>query len=144
MQPSSTPTVSCALRASAYAAFAYAGLQLCFLPAVLYREAGRWVWEPATVLQVGLTLIVAVLVWRGSMIAAGVAAAYGAWRLGLLALAVVRVLDGTAVAMDNGPAVVLAQGVALPFAVFWVRGGLVLLRSRRSPSTQDADDEVTR
>mgnify|MGYP006143602343 CR=1 FL=1 len=118
-----------ALRASAYAAFAYASLQIWFLPAPLHRDGGRWVWEPATLLQVALTLAVAVLTWRGSEIAAGVAAAYGAWRLGLLAVAVVWVLNGKAAAMDSGPVFVFSQVIVLPFAVFWVRGGRAVLRA---------------
>ena len=94
--------------------------------------AGGWTWEPGTLLQVALSLAVGVLIWRGSGIAAGVAAGYGAWRLALAALAVVSVLDGRAVRMENGPAWVLAQLVGLPFAVFWVRGGLAVLRERRA------------
>jgi hypothetical protein len=135
MQPSPPSGVPRALRASAYAAFAYALLQIWALPAPLHRDAGRWVWEPATLLQVALTLAVAVLTWRGSEVAAGVAAAYGAWRLGLLAVAVVWVLNGKAGAMDSGPAFVLSQVVVLPFAVFWVRGGLAVLRAVRTRRT---------
>ncbi|HEX5871392.1 MAG TPA: hypothetical protein VFY65_13285 [Longimicrobium sp.] len=88
--------------------------------------------EPASLLRVGLSLAVAVLIWRGSRMAAGVAAAYGAWRLALLIVALVRVLNGTAVEMVNGPAFVVAQVVALPFAIFWVRGGMAVLRERRT------------
>jgi hypothetical protein len=134
MQPG-PPRVARAVRASAYAAFAYALLQVWFLPAAVHRDAGRWVWEPVTLLQIGLTLAVAVLTWRGSEIAAGIAAAYGAWRVGLVALAVVQVLDGTAAARENGPAVVIAQLVVLPFAIFWLRGGLAVLRARRGRET---------
>lgn len=129
MQPSPPPGAPRALRASVYATFAYAVLQMWFLPALVHRDAGGWTWEPSTLLQVGLSLVVAVLIWRGSRIAAGVAAAYGAWRLGLLATAVVWVLNGKAAAMDSGPAFVVAQVVVLPFAVFWVRGGLAVFRA---------------
>lgn len=122
MQPDLPRAVPRALRGSAYASFAYAALQMWFLPA----------FEPASLLRVGLSLAVAVLIWRGSRMAAGVAAAYGAWRLALLIVALVRVLNGTAVEMVNGPAFVVAQVVALPFAIFWVRGGMAVLRERRT------------
>lgn len=136
MQPSPPRRAHRALRHSAYAAFAFAVLQLWFLPAPFHRDAGRWVWEPGTLLHVALTLTVAVLIWRGSRIAAGIAAAYGAWRLGLFVLAVVQVLDGTAAARGNGPAFVVSQAVSLPFAILWLRGGLAVLRERRARRTQ--------
>jgi hypothetical protein len=53
------------------------------------------------------------------------------WRLGLLATAVGWVLNGKAAAVESGPAFVFAQVVVLPFAVFWVRGGLAVLRAVR-------------
>jgi methyl coenzyme M reductase alpha subunit len=132
MQPSSPRRAPRALRQSAYAAFAYAVLQMWFLPALIHRDADGWTWEPWTLLQVGLTLIVAVLIWRGSEVAAGIAAAYGVWRLGLAVLAVVSVLNGRAVLVENGPAWVLSQLVVLPFAIFWLRGGLAVVRERRA------------
>jgi hypothetical protein len=132
MQPIAPHRIPRAIRASAYAAYAYAVLQIWVLPMPLHRDAAGWTWEPRTLLDVGLTLAVGVLTWRGSRIAAGLAAAYGAWRLALLALALVWVLNGRAHAMGYGPAFVLSQFVALPFAVFWVRGGLAVLREWRT------------
>jgi hypothetical protein len=147
MQPSPLRRAHRALRRSAYAAFAYAVLQMWFLPAIVHRDrAGGWTWEPGTLLQVGLSVAVGALVWRGNGIAAGIAAAYGAWRLALAALAVVWVLNGRAVMMEHGPAWVLSQLVVLPFAIFWLWGGLAVLRrwrTRRSSATHGADDELT-
>jgi hypothetical protein len=142
MQPTPWRRAHRALRQSAYATFAYAVLLMWFLPALIHRDAGGWTWEPWTLLEVGLTLVVGVLTWRGSQAAAGIAAAYGLWRLGLLAFAIVRVLDGTAVQVEHGPAWVVSQLVALPFAILWVRGGLAVLRERRISRTRGADDEV--
>jgi hypothetical protein len=121
-------------------------LQMWFLPALVHRNAaGRWTWEPGTLLEVGLSVAVGVLIWRGSQIAAGVAAAYGTWRLALAALVVVWVLNGRAVRMEHGPARVLAQLVVMPFAIFWLLGGLAALRewrTRRIAGTKGADDEI--
>ncbi|WP_420125172.1 hypothetical protein [Longimicrobium sp.] len=132
MQPSPGRVVPRAVRASAYATFAFAVLQMWFLPALVHREAGRWVWEPGTLLHVSLSLAMAVLIWRGSEIATAIVAAYGAWRLGLFLLAVVQVLNGTVAARANGPAFVVSQAVSLPFAIFWLWGGLAVLRARRA------------
>ncbi|HEU4885726.1 MAG TPA: hypothetical protein VFT45_26055 [Longimicrobium sp.] len=118
-----------------------------FLPAIVHRGPDGWTWEPWTLLEVGLSLAVGALIWRGSRIAAGVAAAYGAWRLALAVLAVVWVLNGRAVTMEYGPAWVLSQLVVLPFDIFWLLGGLAVLRewrARRMAATHGADDEIAR
>lgn len=118
------------IRAAGYAALAFAAFQLSALPAPLHRSAvgGGWVVEWATVGQVALSVLLGALALRGRRAAALVLGLYGVYRLGLFALAVVRVLDGTAARLVWGPGWVLATALAVPFAVFWVRGGWAALR----------------
>jgi hypothetical protein len=93
-----------------------------------------WAVEWVTIAQVGLSLLLAVLALRGVALAGAVLGVYGVYRIALFALAIVRVLDGTAASIPWGPAWVLVAVVLVPFAVFWIRGGLAelaLLRTRR-------------
>jgi hypothetical protein len=122
------------IRLAGYAALAFAAFQLSALPLPLHRVAAGWTVEWASVGQVAASLILAAAALRGSVVAALVLGAYGAYRAALFGLAVIRILDGTAAANDWGPAWVLGAAIGLPFAVFWVRGGhaaLSLLRARR-------------
>lgn len=121
-----------ALRASARATFAFALFELWALPAPLHRNAGNgaWVVESATILQVAITVALAVFLRRGSRAAGALTGLYGAWRMGWALVAVVSVPAGTWQRFGE-PTWVIGQLIVLPFAVFWVRGGLAVLREWR-------------
>ena len=119
------------IRAAGWAAIAYAVFQLWALPAIVWRVDGHWIWAPTTALQILPTILLAWFALRGSRPAALVLGAFAVYRVGLFGLAVVRVLDGTAATMQWGPAWVLGTIVALPFSIFWVRGGIAALRAVR-------------
>jgi hypothetical protein len=124
------------IRHAGYAALLFAAYLLLVLPMPLHHAPGDMPWavEWVTIAQVGLSLLLAVLALRGVALAGAVLGVYGVYRIALFALAIVRVLDGTAASIPWGPAWVLVAVVLVPFAVFWIRGGLAalaLLRTRR-------------
>jgi hypothetical protein len=125
------------IHASGWAAIAYGVFLLLTLPAVVWRVDGHWIWEPTTALQVLLTVLLGWFALRGSRVAALVLGAYAVYRVALFVLAVVRVLDGTAATMPLGPEWVLGTMVALPFAIFWLRGAIAALRPVREGDSSE-------
>jgi hypothetical protein len=123
------------IRAAGIAALAFAVFQLWALPAPLWYADGRWVWSAETIVSVGLTLAVGVAALRGSRAAAVILGGYGGYRLGWFVLGIVQVLDGTAARDAQGPAFVLGAAMGVPFAIFWVRGGLAAWRAIRTRAT---------
>ena len=125
------------IRHSGYATMAFAALQLASLPLPLHHapDGVGWVGEWATVALVGASLLFAVTALRESVLAGAILGAYGAYRFALFGLAIVRVLDGTAASYRWGPAWVLSVAITLPFAAFWVRGGLAALAVRRDETS---------
>lgn len=126
------------IRTAGWAAVAYAGLQLLALPAVVWRVDGHWTWAPTTALQILPTIVLAWLALRGSRLAALILGAYSVYRVSLFGLAVVRVLDGTAAKTQWGPAWLFGTMIALPFAIFWLRGGIAALRTIRDGDSSEA------
>ncbi len=128
------------IRHAGYAALAFAAFQLFALPMPLHRAADgvAWVTEWTTIAQVSASLVVAVLAIRGNALVAAILGVYGAFRIILFALAVVRVLDGSAARAGLGPAWVIGVALVLPFALFWVRGGLATLAVLREPGESPA------
>lgn len=126
------------IRAAGWAAIAFAVFQLLAFPAVVWRRGGHWTWEPTTVLDVLPAILLGWFALRGSRPAAWLLGAYAVYRIGLFGLGIVRVLDGTAVVMQFGPARMLASAVVLPFAIFRLRGGIAALRAM-----PDADPSET-
>jgi hypothetical protein len=125
-----------ALRASAWATIAFALLSAWALPMPLRRgEGGAWVIEAATVLQLAVVIAAAVLLWRGNRVAGALVGLYGAWRIGGVLAALVAIPTGRA---PGGPAWLLSQLVIVPFAVFWIRGGLAVLREWRTRGPREA------
>lgn len=122
-----------ALRASAWATFAFALFQLWALPAPLYRDAesGAWVVSSGTLVQVAVSVAATVLLRRGSRVAGALVGLYGAWRVGWALVALISVLTGTW-GRFGSPAWVLGRVIVVPFAVFWIRGGLAVLRAWRT------------
>lgn len=112
------------IRASAYATFAYSA----FLLWVLGREGGEWTWSLFTVAYVALSLVAAVAMWRGSLVAAWLVGFVGAWYVWSALYVVVAVLNGQAAAMRWGPAIVFSHLIIGFFAAFWLRGGIAALR----------------
>jgi hypothetical protein len=117
------------IRQAGYAALVFAAWKLLVLPMPLHHAPGgaEWIIEWTTVAQVSVSALLAVLALRESALAGAILGAYGTFRLALFALALVRVLDGTAASIPWGPAWVLVATLIVPFAVFWVRGGLAAL-----------------
>jgi hypothetical protein len=129
-----------ALRASAWATFAYALFQGMVLPMPLYRDSGgEWVFEHTTVLSVAATVAMGVFLWRRNLIAGVLAGLYGVWRVWLVIIAVVWVLNGTAVRVERGVTWVLGQAVVLPLTIVWLRGGWVMLREWRMRTHRVSD-----
>lgn len=124
------------IRQAGYAALVFAAYLLLVLPMPLHHAPGdaTWIVEWMTIAQVSAALFLAVMALRESTLAGAVLGAYGVYRIALFVLAVVRVLDGTAASIPWGPGWVLVATVLVPFAVFWIRGGLAalaVLRARR-------------
>lgn len=127
-----------ALRASAWATFSFALFQLWALPMPLHRDgAGGWVVEYGTILNVAVTVAVAVLLRRGSRVAGALAGLYGAWRMGWALVAVASVLTGTW-ARFGEPSWVISRVVVVPFAAIWLWGGFAVARDWRRGRVAEA------
>src|SRR6478735_7529238 len=86
------------IRQAGYAALVFGAYLLLVLPVPVHHAPGgvAWVVEWTTVAQVSASLLLGVLALRESALAGAVLGAYGAYRVALFVLALVRVLDGTA------------------------------------------------
>ncbi|MGH7648869.1 MAG: hypothetical protein ACREND_12180 [Gemmatimonadaceae bacterium] len=126
------------IRTAGWAAVAYAVLQLLALPAVVWRADGHWTWAPTTALEILPTIVLAWFALRRSRLAALILGAYAVYRVSLFGLAVIRVLDGTAATTQWASAWVFGTVVALPFAIFWLRGGIAALRTIRDGDSSEA------
>jgi hypothetical protein len=125
------------IRVSAYATFAYLAAQLWYLPPIIGRSGGVWTGSPVTLATVVLTLVVAMAMWRGSLVAAWLAGFVGAWYVWSALYMVVAVMTGKAVEMRWGPSIVIAHLIFGVFGFFWVRGGIAALRlaiARQQPA----------
>lgn len=119
------------VRHAGYAALAFALFQLVAFGGPLWRDAGRWIISPLAPVQIGILILGAAAVWRGSLVAAGVLGAYGAFRLAWFAVEVARVLTGSAVGLDRGSSMMATAALSVIFSVIWLRGGLAALRLHR-------------
>jgi hypothetical protein len=122
------------IKASAYAAFAFAAFSLWALPLPLYRDAAGWHWSLITIIQVPIAIAAGIGVLRGLWFVVAGVGLLGLYRLLLFGLALVRVVDGTAAQSPSGPAWVLSIAITTPFAICWFLGGLTFLRDWRTPA----------
>ena len=126
------------VKASSYAAFAFAFFCAWVLPLPVYRDTAGWHWSAITLIQVPTAIAVGIGVRRGLWPIVVLAALVGLYGFLLFGLAVASVLDGTAAQPPMGPSWVVSKAIALPFALCWSLGGVAFLRAWRAP-TQHAE-----
>lgn len=125
-----------ALRAAAWATLAAAAYSTWMLPVPLHRgEDGGWVVEYGILLNLVLLVTAAVLLWRGNRVAGALVGLHGLWRLGEMLVAIASIPTGSA---PSGPAWLFAVLMALPVVVFWIRGGVAVVREWRHRRTAPA------
>src|SRR4051812_5851211 len=128
------------IRRAGWSALAFAALQLLWLPLPTADPAG--VWHGALLTALIVLPYAAAGVWalrRESRLAAAYLGAAGVYRVAIAGLAIVSVLDGSAVRDGRGPATVIASLLTVPFALFWVAGGLAAWQSRARQAQAAAD-----
>lgn len=122
--------VNSATRWAGMAGLAWVAFQLLMLA----RADGPDAWNPrALAINVLPVLVLAILVVRGSLVAAVILGVYGAARLIMGTLVLIRLSRGTASQTHDGLA--LEVGLVMVFALVWVLGGVSAagrIRSRRS------------
>ena len=117
------------MRIAAWTTVAYAGFEFMVLPMMVRRTAAGWHVTSSTALQVGLTILLAVMMFRGLVVSYYGMGLYGIWRLVLAAVGVGAVVTG--MAERFGYIWVWGMLVATPFAVGWLVGLIAVRRAGR-------------
>lgn len=128
-----------AIRWAAYACLALALFQVLALPWPFgHPELGPLA-VPRWIGQVSFSLLGAVALLYRQLWAAVLLGLYALTRLYVIAVSIVHILDGSAVASGMGPGVFIALLIPLPFAILWMRGAwaaVQIWRGSRSASVQ--------
>lgn len=130
------------IRWAAYACLALALLQVVALPWPFgHPELGVFA-IPRWIGQLSFSCLGALALFYRQLWAAVLLGVYGLTRLYIVAVSLVHILDGSAVASGMGPGAFLALCIPLPFTVLWIRGAWGALRLWRGPHTPGEHEQA--